>query len=83
MPRPASPEARKLCALAIADPDQWEARVRGALVAERGNVAAAAKALGISGRQLWRWIAEKPAILRDTGHKKNPGVAKRHDTLDT
>lgn len=76
MTKLATPEARKLSALAEVDPEKWSKRVHGALIAEGGNVSATARVLGISPRQLWRWIKKNPSVLNGTEHRKNPALEK-------
>lgn len=51
-------------ALKVADPVKWKATVRDALNKAGGRIAAAAEALGVSGRQLSRWLAEDPDLPR-------------------
>ena len=62
-------EGRRLSALAVVDPPRWSAEIRGALVKHQGNVAKSADELGVSVRQLWRWIAKNPTFLDGTGHQ--------------
>ena len=71
-------KAQRLCALAKAQHPEWKTAVREALMASHGNVAEASKALGVSTRQVWRWIKENPSLLRGTGHQTNP--SKQKDT---
>jgi hypothetical protein len=51
-------------ALRIVDPAKWEALVRREMKRADGRIPAAAEALGVSGRQLRRWLDELPDIDR-------------------
>lgn len=51
-------------AMKIADPARWEREVIRAMKQAGGRLAVAAEALGVSTRQLSRWLAEYPHIPR-------------------
>jgi hypothetical protein len=51
-------------ALKIADPARWEVLVRREMKRADGRIPAAAESLGVSVRQLHRWLAELPDIER-------------------
>ena len=51
-------------ALKIADPTKWEATVRREMKKAEGRIPVAAQALGVSVRQLTRWLAELPDVER-------------------
>jgi hypothetical protein len=51
-----------LGALRIANPAEWERRIREALDAEDGKVPEAAVLLGCSTRQLYRWLGKEPRL---------------------
>ncbi len=51
-------------ALKIADPPKWEASLRREMKRAEGRIHVAAEALGVSVRQLSRWLAEHPDIPR-------------------
>ncbi len=70
----ASPETKKLSALLVVDRKKWVSTIHGALKKQHGNVAATARELGVSTKQLWRMIHENPSVLENTGHKLNPGL---------
>lgn len=52
MPGPLSP----IGALRLADPDKWAATVRDVMARTDGRIPEAAQELGISERQLFRWL---------------------------
>lgn len=54
-PRRISP----LGALRILDPEKWERAVRKAMVDADGRIPDAAEALGVSLRQMYRWLADE------------------------
>lgn len=68
MPPAASPKARYVAALERVSPERFRTTLRELIAANGGNVAAAARELEMSRRQLWRWIARHPAVLAKTGH---------------
>lgn len=45
-------------ALKIADPKKWVSSIQAAMGKSQGRVPEAAHALGISPRQLWRWLED-------------------------
>lgn len=54
----------RLGALRITDRTRWVREISQTMTAARGNATEAAKALGVSKRQLMRWLAELPEIKR-------------------
>ncbi len=52
------PRLSQLGALRLIDPTQWKKKIRAAMNAANGRVGAAAEALEVSQRQLFRWLAE-------------------------
>lgn len=74
MPKATTPERRRLSALVDSDPEKLIKKVRFTILAEDGNVAAAARALGVDRGMIWRWIRKFPAILEGTGHEGNPSL---------
>jgi ActR/RegA family two-component response regulator len=54
----------ELGALRVVDPVAWETRIRRELASAGGHIATAAKSLGVSVRQLSRWLAELPNVPR-------------------
>ena len=53
-----------LGAMRVLNRDRWLATLRKALEDTGGRIPAAAKALGVSVRQLSRWLAEDPTLPR-------------------
>lgn len=53
-----------LGALRVLNRDRWLATLRKALEDAGGRIPAAAKSLGMSVRQLSRWLAEDPTLPR-------------------
>lgn len=51
-------------ALRIVDPAKWEATVRREMRKAEGRIPVAAEALGVSVRQLSRWLADLPDVPR-------------------
>lgn len=54
----------RLGALRLVDPARFEKELRRALRASGGHLAPAAEAIGVSTRQLARWLAELPDVPR-------------------
>jgi hypothetical protein len=54
----------RMGALKIADPAAFERELRRTMLAAGGRIPAAAEALGVSVRQLSRWLAELPEVDR-------------------
>jgi hypothetical protein len=56
-------------ALRVADPKEFERRLRLAMKAADGRLPDAAEELGVSARQLSRWLAEFPEVDRAPAHR--------------
>lgn len=52
------PQMTQVGAMKIADRTEWKKQIRVAMKDADGRVADAAKSLGVSERQLFRWLAE-------------------------
>lgn len=67
----------RLGALRVSNPDQWAKEVARAMKAARGNVGNAAESLGVSKRQLMRWLAELPEVPRSTPGRPRGTMVER------
>jgi DNA-binding NtrC family response regulator len=48
----------QLGAMKVLKPEEWERQIREAMLATDGRIAEAAEVLGVSTRQLYRWLSE-------------------------
>jgi hypothetical protein len=48
----------KMGALKVVDPTAWQKEIKKAMKNSKGRVKAAAESLGVSDRQLFRWLAD-------------------------
>jgi hypothetical protein len=81
--RPNNPSRlSELGALRVLDPDKWARRVRAEMRKAGGRVPDAASALGVSVRQLYRWLDAKDAAGRklfDDVQRAGPGPRPSDD----
>lgn len=59
----------ELGALRVVDPKKWESTIRRAMREAEGHTVTAAEILGVSRRQLQRWLAELPDVPRLPPHR--------------
>lgn len=70
------PPVSKIGALRISSPTKWRTAVRKSLKEAKGDLTAAATALGVSRRQLSRWIACSERAKASSSQKARCGACE-------